>query len=180
MSRSPTFRFRSTLYVDLAPGHAYDLLEDVAAYSSWWPQVRSVAKLDEDTALVAARSLLPYTLHFALSPNVRDRAAGTLEAASDGDLVGVCRWDITGTGGATPGVRAAGDHAWPGPAVRGPGSPAGAGAQPPLDDARGPSRAGRLNASVAKGPPTCAPSAASLGASAGIWPAKSSASSCGS
>ena len=43
MSRSPTFRFRSTLYVDLAPGHAYDLLEDVAAYSSWWPQVRSVA-----------------------------------------------------------------------------------------------------------------------------------------
>ena len=30
MSRSPTFRFRSTLYVDLAPGHAYDLLEDFA------------------------------------------------------------------------------------------------------------------------------------------------------
>ena len=76
MSRSPTFRFRSTLYVDLAPGHAYDLLEDVAAYSSWWPQVRSVAKLDEDTALVAARSLLPSTRRFALSPHVRDRAAG--------------------------------------------------------------------------------------------------------
>ena len=57
-----------------------------------------MAKLDEDTALVAARSLLPYTLHFALSPNVRDRAAGTLEAALDGGLVGVCRWDITGTG----------------------------------------------------------------------------------
>ena len=30
MSRSPTLRFRSTLYVDLAPGHAYDLLEDIA------------------------------------------------------------------------------------------------------------------------------------------------------
>jgi len=99
MPRSaPTFRFRSTLYVDLAPGRAYDLLEDIAAYPSWWPQVRSVAKLDEDTALVAARSLLPYTLHFALSPTVRDRAAGTLEAALDGDLVGVCRWDITGAG----------------------------------------------------------------------------------
>ena len=47
---------------------------------------------------MAARSLLPYTLHFALSPIVRDRAAGTLEAALDGDLVGVCRWDITGSG----------------------------------------------------------------------------------
>ena len=66
MPRSaPTFRFRSTLYVDLAPARAYDLLEDIAAYPSWWPQVRSVAKLDEDTALVAAQSLLPYTLHFA-------------------------------------------------------------------------------------------------------------------
>jgi Polyketide cyclase / dehydrase and lipid transport len=94
---APTYRFRSTLYVDLAPGRAYDLLEDIAAYPSWWPQVRSVAKLDEDTALVAARSLMPYTLHFALSPYVRDRAAGTLEAALDGDLVGLCRWDITGS-----------------------------------------------------------------------------------
>ena len=57
----------------------------------------SVAKLDEDAALVAARSR---TLGESAKCSVYgsgDRAAGTLEAALDGDLVGVRRWDITGT-----------------------------------------------------------------------------------
>ena len=82
-------------------GDLFDVLEDVADYPRWWPQVRAVARLDDETALVACRSLLPYTLHVELRPRVRDRDGGVLEAALDGDLVGRSRWSLTSAAGGT-------------------------------------------------------------------------------
>jgi hypothetical protein len=84
------------------PPTVYDVLEDVATYPQWWPQVRAVADLGEETALVVCRSALPYTLEMSLRPVVRDRDAGVLTASLDGDLVGRCTWrTLPAPGGAT-------------------------------------------------------------------------------
>lgn len=96
-----TYTFRSEWTVPATVPELYDVLEDVGEYPAWWPQVRAVARLDDETALVACRSLLPYTLHVELSPRVRDREAGVLEASLDGDLVGSSRWTLTPEGDAT-------------------------------------------------------------------------------
>lgn len=96
-----TYVFAADWTVPADAGRLYDVLEDVAGYPAWWPQVRAVARLDEDVALVACRSLLPYTLHLELRPRVQDREAGVLEAELDGDLVGRCRWALTQRGRGT-------------------------------------------------------------------------------
>jgi hypothetical protein len=93
--RAATYRFTEDWLVPCQPGALYDVLVDVERYPTWWPQVRAVAKLDQDVALVACRSLLPYTLHLELRPARRDREAGVLDASLDGDLVGSCSWRIT-------------------------------------------------------------------------------------
>lgn len=96
-----TYTFRSEWTVPAPADELYDVLEDVAGYPAWWPQVRAVARLDDETALVACRSLLPYTLHVELSPRVRDRSGGVLEASLDGDLVGHSRWTLDTSGAGT-------------------------------------------------------------------------------
>lgn len=93
MSRA-TYTFRSEWTLPGRPVELYDVLEDVASYPAWWPQVRAVAAVGEEVALVACRSFLPYTLHVELRPRVRDRDGGVLEAALDGDLVGHSRWRL--------------------------------------------------------------------------------------
>jgi hypothetical protein len=89
-----TYSFTEDWLVPRGPEELYDVLVDVERHPTWWPQVRAVAKLDEDVALVACRSLLPYTLHLELRPVRRDREAGVLDASLDGDLVGSCSWRI--------------------------------------------------------------------------------------
>lgn len=89
------YSFAEDWLVPRQPGELYDVLVDVERYPTWWPQVRAVAKLDEDVALVACRSLLPYTLHLELRPVRRDREAGVLDVALDGDLVGRCCWLVS-------------------------------------------------------------------------------------
>lgn len=86
-----SYTFRSEWTFPATPDVLYDVLEDVGDYPRWWPQVRAVAHLGDESALVACRSLLPYTLHVELRPQVRDRASGVLEASLHGDLVGRSR-----------------------------------------------------------------------------------------
>lgn len=93
--------FASEWTVAAGAQRVYDVLEDVASYPQWWPQVRAVARLSEDRALVACRSVLPYTLHVELVADVRDRAAGVLRGTLDGDLVGHSAWRLTATGEGT-------------------------------------------------------------------------------
>jgi hypothetical protein len=97
----PTYRFLSTWTVPARPAWVYDVLEDVGGYPAWWPQVRAVAAVGDETALVACRSVLPYTLHIELRPAVRDRTAGVLEADLSGDLVGSCAWRLRASAGGT-------------------------------------------------------------------------------
>lgn len=104
LASSRAYRFASTWTVGAGPaaapvtvGEVYDVLADVAAYPDWWRSVRAVGRLAEDVALVACRSRVPKTLNLVLAPVVRDREAGVLEAALDGDLVGWSRFHLSAT-----------------------------------------------------------------------------------
>jgi len=70
------------------------VLADVEGYPAWWPQIRSVETVDEESARVRARSFLPYTLSLLLTRAVEDQDAGVLEARIAGDLEGWSRWRL--------------------------------------------------------------------------------------
>lgn len=78
-------------------------LDDVAAtvldlerYPEWWPQVRAVARISDDSARVLCRSALPHTLDLVL--DALSREAPVLEVAVTGDLDGWVRWTLTPEG----------------------------------------------------------------------------------
>jgi hypothetical protein len=80
---------------------AYDVLVDLERYSEWWPEIRAVAKLGEDDALLVCRSRLPMTFYVEVRPVVRDREGGVLEASLDGGLVGFGRFTLDQAGPCT-------------------------------------------------------------------------------
>lgn len=100
MSRT-VYRFRNEWSVPARPGAVFDLLADVGGYPAWWPQVQAVGRVDEDTALVVCRSLLPYSLELTLTRAEEDRRRGVLEAVLAGHLDGWSRWTLRDRGGST-------------------------------------------------------------------------------
>ena len=90
----PEYRFVETWRVDVPAPVVYDVLADIGSYPEWWPQVRSVERIGDDTASVVCRSLLPYSLKFAMVRARDDRHAGVLEARLMGDLDGWARWTL--------------------------------------------------------------------------------------
>jgi polyketide cyclase/dehydrase/lipid transport protein len=93
-SDHPRYRFVETWRVDVPGPVVYDVLADLPAYPEWWPQVRSVEGIDDDSARVVCRSLLPYSLRFDMVRARDDRRAGVLEARLRGDLDGWARWTV--------------------------------------------------------------------------------------
>ncbi|HSE07790.1 MAG TPA: SRPBCC family protein [Nocardioidaceae bacterium] len=91
---SAHYRFETRWQMPFDREHLFAVLADVGRYPAWWPQVRAVARLDDDTAHVVARSLLPYSLDLVLTRVVEDSAAGVLEARITGQLDGWSRWTI--------------------------------------------------------------------------------------
>jgi hypothetical protein len=83
-----------TWRVDVPGPVVYDVLADLPSYPEWWPQVRSVERIDDESARVVCRSLLPYSLRFDLFRAREDRRAGVLEARLLGDLDGWARWTV--------------------------------------------------------------------------------------
>lgn len=75
------------------------VVSDLERYPEWWPQVRAVAKIDDDTARVLCRAALPYTLDLVLHAISRD--APVLEVALSGDLDGWVRWTLSEADGGT-------------------------------------------------------------------------------
>jgi len=96
---SLSYRFDHRWLLDSSRQAAYDVLVDVERYPQWWPQIRAVAHLGPERALVVCRSVLPFDLHLDLRPVTRDPDAGILEVAIDGDLVGWSRFTLTPTPG---------------------------------------------------------------------------------
>lgn len=103
----------------------YAALADVAAYPSWWPQVRAARQLDDGVGELRCRSLLPYELTFVMRREVEDPAQRLLTARLEGDLTGTSSWTVTPHGSGcsavfdeevevgTGGLRAAGRIARP-------------------------------------------------------------------
>ncbi len=91
------YRFRTSWQLHSSPLDVYGALEDIQNYPSWWPEVRSVRQIDDESGEVLCRSLLPYDLRFVIRQSRRDSVANVLEASMTGDLEGFSRWTITET-----------------------------------------------------------------------------------
>ncbi len=89
-----TWRFESRWPLPAARDAVYDVLADADRYPLWWPQVRSVTRLDAERGLVRCRSVLPLTITMEVTALTRDRNAGVLEVALDGDLCGWSRFTL--------------------------------------------------------------------------------------
>ena len=76
-----------------------DVVGDLERYPDWWPQVRAVAKIDDDHARVLCRSALPYTLDLVLRAVSREPPVLAVEVS--GDLHGWVRWTLSGVDGGT-------------------------------------------------------------------------------
>ena len=92
----PPYSFRRSWTVPFPIERVHALLVDLERYPEWWPQVRAVAKLGEDDALVVCRSALPYSLNLVLHAERRDPTH--LETTLTGDLEGVVRWYLADLG----------------------------------------------------------------------------------
>lgn len=95
------YRFRSLWSLPAPPADVYAVLERAEEYPRWWPQVRSVIRLDEDTGILTIRSLLPYALTFTARGTRRDPGARVLETVLSGDIDGWARWTVTADGTGT-------------------------------------------------------------------------------
>jgi uncharacterized protein YndB with AHSA1/START domain len=93
------YRFRSEWHLDAPPDDVFRALAELDDYPTWWPEVRTVHWVSDDTRQLICRSLLPYELDFTTRQVKRDQQAGILEARLDGDLAGFSRWTITASAG---------------------------------------------------------------------------------
>jgi hypothetical protein len=95
------FRFRTVWDLPAVPEAVYAVLERAEEYPLWWPQVREVTPLDDDTGAARFRSFLPYDLFVTARALRRDPAAGVLEVGMEGDLEGWARWTVAVRGSGT-------------------------------------------------------------------------------
>ena len=93
------FRFSSTLNLAAPREQVHAVLVDLEFYGEWWPQVRAVAKLDAEKALVVCRSTLPYDLELHLT--AVSRSTDVLEVEINGPIRGWARYHLDER---TPGV----------------------------------------------------------------------------
>lgn len=82
------YLFRDTWFIP-APGRAvFDTVVDLENYPRWWPDVRSVRKIDDDTAELVCRATLPYRLIIRMRRAEQNESTGRLRVALEGDLEG--------------------------------------------------------------------------------------------
>lgn len=93
-----SYYFTALWRVDTPVDAVFDALADLEHYPQWWPEVREVVGIDEDTARARIRSWLPYTLQCTLFRRIEDRRSGRLVAEIAGDLEGWSSWTITTNG----------------------------------------------------------------------------------
>ncbi|RNL80317.1 polyketide cyclase [Nocardioides marmorisolisilvae] len=75
------------------PEDVHAVLVDLEYFGSWWPQVRAVASLGPDDALVVCRSVLPYDLELHL--HAESREPWLLRVAIDGPIRGYAQWTLS-------------------------------------------------------------------------------------
>jgi len=93
------YRFTASWTLPAPPSVVYGVLVDLEHYPDWWREVRAVAKVSDDEAVVICRSWLPYSLELDLTAVHRDPSL--LEVDIDGDLSGHARWRLAPAAGGT-------------------------------------------------------------------------------
>ena len=86
------YDFAHSTTVPVEPAAVHAVLVDLEFFGEWWPQVRAVASLGPDDALVVCRSVLPYDLELHL--HAESRALDDLRVAIDGPIRGTARWRL--------------------------------------------------------------------------------------
>ena len=94
-----TFRFARAWDVAAPVDDVRRVLLDLERYPEWWPQVRAVARIDDDTMRVLCRSVLPYTLDLVL--HAEQRGPEVLRSTITGDLEGWSAFRLGEAGGRT-------------------------------------------------------------------------------
>ncbi|OLT43967.1 hypothetical protein BJF85_20660, partial [Saccharomonospora sp. CUA-673] len=92
------YAFHTTWSLAAPPGPVFDALVDLARYPDWWPDVRSVTKVDDDTAALVCRSSLPLALRLRMTRLEEDRAAGRVAVRLTGDLDGTLTGQVERSG----------------------------------------------------------------------------------
>jgi len=88
------YRFRSVWRVGASAPDAFSVLSCVEDYVDWWPEVREVRRLSDESFELRCRSVLPYDLVFVSTQARVDPTARVLRATLTGDLNGYSRWTI--------------------------------------------------------------------------------------
>ena len=94
------YRFRSLWSVRATAASVLDALVDLTRYPDWWPDIRSVTRVDDDTAEVVCRSVLPYALTFRLHRVEEDHDSGRMRVDMTGDLEGYVQGVVSEDAGA--------------------------------------------------------------------------------
>lgn len=82
------YRFRDIWFIAAPAPSVFDAVVDLARYPQWWPDVRSVRRIDEETAELICRATLPYQLVLRMRRAEQDAPAGRLRVHLSGDLEG--------------------------------------------------------------------------------------------
>ncbi|MEV4315137.1 polyketide cyclase [Actinocrispum sp. NPDC049592] len=69
----------------------FDVVTDPGSYPLWWPDIHGVGRVDDDTAEVICKSVLPYALTFRMHRGEQDETAGRMLIGLTGDLEGYSR-----------------------------------------------------------------------------------------
>lgn len=92
------WQFRRDWVVAAAADDVYAVCADLDGYPAWWPEVRSIERLDEDSGLARIRSVLPYTLQLRMTRELQDPVERRLRTALAGDLTGWAEFHISPVG----------------------------------------------------------------------------------
>ena len=97
--RPTEYVFTDSWVTPASAERVHEVLLDLEHYVDWWPQVRAVASLGPDDALVVCRSLLPYDLELEL--HAERRGPESLKVGIEGPIRGFAHWRLTPTDGGT-------------------------------------------------------------------------------
>lgn len=92
------FRFRHTWRFGGAVDAVLPALADLDRYPVWWPQFRSVRRLDEEHAVAIIHSVLPLSLEVVFGPVSARPDEGLLNVRLAGELDGSAQWHVRRAG----------------------------------------------------------------------------------
>lgn len=95
------YRFRNAWSLAAPADRVFGAVVDLAGYPAWWPDVRTVTQVDDDTAELVCRSSLPYQLVVRMRRVEENVSEGRVHVDLSGDLEGSLRGVVRAHSGGT-------------------------------------------------------------------------------